>query len=226
MYLFISIPPTADELAGHFVAFLFGFIFGAIPFGYIISKKQGIDIRSYGSGNIGFTNVYRVLGFKTALPVFILDFAKGFLPTLFANRLGLMAIFTGAGALLGHIFTPFLKFRGGKGVATTFGIALALTPISFGLSIVFFAIILLIFSYVSLASITFAVTLPILTMILSNNRIIFFFTLFNGLLLIITHRSNIRRLLKKEEPKFRLRKNQSSRALWTGDSDFSENNTS
>jgi glycerol-3-phosphate acyltransferase PlsY len=207
MYLFVLIPSTADSFAGYFISFLFGFIFGAIPFGFIISRIKGIDIRKHGSGNIGFTNVNRTLGFWYALPVFILDFAKGFLPTIFAQPIGLISVMVGAGALLGHIFTPFLKFRGGKGVATTFGVVLALTPVSFAVGIALFAVILLAFSYVSLASISFAIALPILTIIFTrNNLAIFLFALLSGILIILSHRTNIRRLLKKEESKFRLRR--------------------
>lgn len=207
MFLFVLIPASADSFAGYFVSFLFGFICGAIPFGYIIGRIKGIDIKKQGSGNIGFTNVNRTLGFWYALPVFILDFAKGLLPTLFAPNLGLTAIFAGVGAILGHIFTPVLKFRGGKGVATTFGAVLALTPISFIVGIGLFAIILFAFSYVSLASISFAIALPILTIIFARNDwTIFFFALFAGIVIILTHRSNIQRLLKKQESKFRLRR--------------------
>lgn len=197
------IPATADSFAGYFASFFFGFVLGAIPFGYLIARIKGIDIRKYGSGNIGFTNVQRILGFRFALPVFILDFTKGLLPTLFANRLELIPVLVGIGAILGHIFTPSLKFRGGKGVATTFGVALILTPISFVPSIVLFVIVLFAFSYVSLASITFAIALPILTTILVNNWSLLLFSFLSGGLLILTHRSNIRRLLRKEETKFR-----------------------
>ena len=207
MYLFVLIPASADAFAGYFVSFLFGFICGAIPFGYIIGRIKGIDIKKQGSGNIGFTNVNRTLGFWYALPVFLLDFAKGLLPTLFAHHLGLTAIFAGVGAILGHIFTPVLKFRGGKGVATTFGAVLALTPISFIVGIGIFAVILFAFSYVSLSSISFAIALPILTIIFARNDWkIFLFALFAGIVIILTHRSNIQRLLNKEESKFRLRR--------------------
>ena len=206
MNLFVLIPSTADSFAEYFISFLFGFVCGAIPFGYIISRLKGIDIRKQGSGNIGFTNVNRTLGIWFAIPVFILDFGKGFLPTIFASHMELYPVLVGAGALLGHIFTPFLKFRGGKGVATTFGVFLALTPISFAVSIGLFAIILFAFSYVSLASISFALALPILTIIFAPDKwIIFLFALLSATLIIITHRSNIRRLLKKEESKFRLK---------------------
>lgn len=207
MYLFVLIPSTADSFAGYFVSFLFGFVCGAIPFGFIIGRIKGIDIRKQGSGNIGFTNVNRTLGFWYALPVFILDFAKGFIPTLLASSLSLISVLVGTGALLGHIFTPFLKFRGGKGVATTFGAVLALTPISFIVGIGLFAIILFAFSYVSLASISFAIALPILTIIFARKDwTIFLFALFAGIVIILTHRSNILRLLKKQESKFRLRR--------------------
>jgi len=207
MNLFVLIPSTADSFAEYFVSFLFGFVCGTIPFGYIIGRIKGIDIRQHGSGNIGFTNVNRIFGVKYAIPVFILDFAKGFLPTFFAHSLGLFAILVGIGALLGHIFTPILKFRGGKGVATTFGVVLALSPLIFAIDIGLFLIILFVFSYVSLASISFAVALPLLTIIFSRNNLsLFLFTLLTGIIIILTHLANIRRLLKKEESKFQLRR--------------------
>jgi glycerol-3-phosphate acyltransferase PlsY len=207
MNLFVLIPSTADSFAEYFVSFIFGFACGAIPFGYIIGRIKGIDIRKQGSGNIGFSNIQRILGFKYAIPVFILDFAKGLLPTLFAPSLGLFSILAGIGAILGHIFTPVLKFQGGKGVATTFGVVLALSPLVFTIDIVLFVIILFVFSYVSLASISFAVALPVLTIIfVRNNLPLFLFTLLIGIIIILTHHANIRRLLKKQETKFRLRK--------------------
>lgn len=184
---------------------LLGYFSGAIPFGYLLGKLKGVDIRKYGSGNIGFTNVKRTLGLGLAIPVFILDCLKGLLPTLYASRITddtLLSIVVGLATIFGSIFSPFLGFRGGKGVATTIGVFLALFPKTILVGIVVFFLVLLITSYVSLASLSFAIVL-----LFSN---IFFFNIpFTGkiftfvvaLLIIFRHRTNIQRLLKGVEPK-------------------------
>ena len=111
-----------------FLIVILSYLLGALPFGYFIGKSKGVDITSAGSGNIGATNVHRVLGKSAGAFVFILDTLKGFLPTFLVLKLGLSkeaAIFCGCCAVIGHIFSPFLKFRGGKGISTSLGILLA-----------------------------------------------------------------------------------------------------
>ena len=143
-----------------FTALAFGFACGAVPFGYFVGRFRGIDIRQAGSGNIGFTNVARVLGWPYAAPVLLLDFAKGLLPTafvasitlnylvpagdavllprLFGSGLILLKVTAGLGAIVGHMFTPVLRFRGGKGVATTAGVIVALSPLAFAVCLLAF----------------------------------------------------------------------------------------
>ncbi len=199
--------PFSSGFPIYFASLVIGYLIGSIPFGYLISRLKRIDIRNFGSKNIGFTNVYRTLGPLYAIPVLILDMAKGFLPTYFAHNLALIPSIVALGTILGHIFTPFLHFKGGKGVATTIGALLALKPLILLIGIIIFIVILTPFSYVSLASIGFAVSLPIIVLIFySDNQILLFSIIIISLLIIISHRSNLQRLLNKTEPKFSFRK--------------------
>ncbi|MEO0075825.1 MAG: glycerol-3-phosphate acyltransferase, partial [candidate division WOR-3 bacterium] len=143
MFLLVIFPFQNNFLINYFFSLFVGFIFGSIPFGYLIAKLKGIDIRQYGSKNIGFNNVRRVVGLKYAIPVLILDIAKGLLPVVFAAQLEAIPIMVGLGAILGHSFTPWLSFKGGKGVATTIGVILALIPWSLLVGIVVFIIVAL-----------------------------------------------------------------------------------
>ncbi|MEO0102872.1 MAG: glycerol-3-phosphate 1-O-acyltransferase PlsY [candidate division WOR-3 bacterium] len=183
------------------ISLFFGYFLGGIPFGYLLPLLRGIDIRSYGSKNIGFTNVARNLGFTFALPVFLLDFAKGFLPTFFARNLELYPLYIGLGSILGHLFTPFLNFRGGKGVATTFGVILALQPKIFLIGAVAWLIFFLLFSYASLSSLIFTFILILSSLLFPlqlSERLIF---LFVSSLIILKHIPNLKRLLQHSEPK-------------------------
>jgi glycerol-3-phosphate acyltransferase PlsY len=140
-----------------FGSFFVSYFFAGIPFGYITGRIKGIDIRKYGSGNIGATNVFRVLGKKEGIMVFILDFLKGVIPVLFFRRYGVyFGILSFIGVFLGHTFTPYLGFKGGKGIATGFGGSIALLPLT-SLFILFIWILVFILSgFVSLASISSA----------------------------------------------------------------------
>ena len=114
--------------------FVASYLFGATPFGYLAGRMRGMDIRQHGSGNIGATNAFRVLGKPTGITVFVLDFLKGLLPVLIAGYLypdsPFAALLAGIGAIVGHNFTFWLGFRGGKGIATSAGVLLALLPIA------------------------------------------------------------------------------------------------
>ena len=154
--------PSAITLALSALAVLAAYLAGSIPFGYVVTFwVKGIDIRTVGSGNLGATNVGRTLGFRYFVLVFLLDMLKGFLPTLgfpwFVSRLTGAApadlpVLIALAAILGHTFPVYLKFRGGKGVATSVGAALALDPISCAVSVVAFGVLLRLTRYVSLAS--------------------------------------------------------------------------
>ncbi|MEO0022858.1 MAG: glycerol-3-phosphate 1-O-acyltransferase PlsY [candidate division WOR-3 bacterium] len=182
-----------------------GFAFGSIPSGYLAGRLKGIDIRKHGSGNIGFTNVQRVLGLGWAVPVLVLDLAKGIIPVLLAERFGLLPAMVGLGAICGHIFCPWLGFNGGKGVATTIGVTAVLCPRAFLPAIAVFLLVLLVSGFVSLSSISFAISLPFLTLLFYRfDRTLLIFTLLTGMLIIIRHIPNIRRLTAGTEPKFGL----------------------
>jgi glycerol-3-phosphate acyltransferase PlsY len=130
---------------GALLGALLGFLAGAIPFGVIIARARGVDIQSRGSGNIGATNVARVLGVVPGLIVLVLDAGKGALPVAIALRWSgdlRIALATGAAAILGHCFSPFLGFAGGKGVATALGVFLVLTPSLAALAVAVFALVL------------------------------------------------------------------------------------
>jgi glycerol-3-phosphate acyltransferase PlsY len=182
-----------------------GFICGSIPFGYLAGVLNRLDVRRHGSGNIGFTNVARILGLGWALPVLILDIAKGILPVIFAQSVGLLPVLVGLGAVLGHIFSPWLKFNGGKGVATTIGVAALLCPRSLFAALGLFLCILLITGYVSVSSISFAFILPVLTLIFyRTNSSLLLFTAILTVVIIYRHIPNLKRLLSRTEPKFGL----------------------
>lgn len=184
------------------LSLIIGFVFGMIPFSYIIGRMKGIDLRKVGSGNIGATNLGRILGLYYFLTGFLLDGAKGFIPVILTNILFETGTLAGAGAILGHIFNPFFNFRGGKGVSTMFGAAIGLIPKSFLLSLIIWVIVYLTTYLVSLASIIFAAALPLVTIVLQDGKFIDrIFVIIVALFVIYAHRSNIRRLFKGEEPK-------------------------
>jgi len=182
-----------------------GILFGSIPFGYLAGRAKRIDIRDYGSGNIGFTNVFRTLGAAWAIPVLILDIAKGLVPVALAATVGLEPALVGAGAILGHVFTPWLGFRGGKGVATTIGVCAFLCLRSLGAGLGVYALVLLTTGFVSVASLLFAVSLPALTSVLyRGDTPLLVFTSVVGVVIVVRHAANIRRLLQGTEPRFGL----------------------
>ncbi len=184
------------------LAFIGSYFLGSIPFGYLVGKVKGYDLRKEGSGNIGATNVFRVVGKKEGIFVFILDFLKGFLPVLYFSDISVLAgILALLGAILGHMTTPFLHFKGGKGVATGFGGIVALMPIpalsAFGVWILLVGIT----RKVSVGSLGAALSLPVLYFYLSHPMIksVFIVSILLAILVIITHRKNIGRLIRGEE---------------------------
>ena len=185
---------------------LISYLTGSIPFGYLIAKRKGINIFNVGSGNIGATNISRVLGKKLGVLVLILDALKGAIPTLiaykiFSIKLPLLMLIPIA-AIAGHCFSIFLKLKGGKGVATSLGSMLVIFPLQIGLCFAIFAIVLLIWGYVSLASIISSLAFPIIVLISGYNINVFLFTLFIALFILYRHKGNINRLLQRRESKF------------------------
>ncbi len=221
---------------------LIAFLFGSIPFGLIIARAKGINIREHGSGNIGATNVLRVVGKKYGITCLILDALKGFIPVAIATNLiqiegraiqvplgfldswalvlpaaeamkgQTVQILTALAAVLGHNYSPWVGFKGGKGIATSAGVLLALMPFAVGLLVIIFLVVFLTTRYVSLASIVAAAALPLLTLWGSWhhgriqdgtwNKPLFIFSLIIAILAIWKHKSNIERLRAGTEHRF------------------------
>jgi len=203
------------------------YLVGSIPTSIIVARYvRGIDIRQFGSGNAGGTNVLRVLGWRAGVFVIAMDIGKGLLATVVLARLlygplpfpnatpfddfTLVQIMAGCSAILGHVWTLFAGFKGGKGIATAAGMLLGIAPVEVGVSFGVFLIVVLISQYVSLGSLSAAVSFP-LTMFFRENvfmvdiqgyNTLIFFSLGIALLIIYTHRKNITRLLKGTELKF------------------------
>ena len=185
------------------MSLIVAFLIGAIPSGFIIGLLSGIDIRKLGSGNIGATNVTRLLGKKAGLFTLILDILKGIIAIkLFQDFPGSDVYLLGLAAIFGHCFSPFLKFKGGKGVATSLGVFLYLAIYQALVVIVVFLITLKISNYISLSSIFAAITLPLAIFITNYNLELFQISLIVSALVIYKHRENIQRLIKGNENKF------------------------
>jgi acyl phosphate:glycerol-3-phosphate acyltransferase len=218
---------------------LIAFLLGSIPFGLIIARAKGINIRQHGSGNIGATNVLRVMGKGYGIPCLILDAAKGFIPTVLSislirfpgtenpmliESLGSYArefpmltaqifqVVTGLFAVLGHNYSPWVGFKGGKGIATSAGVLIALMPAAIVILVLIWLIVFVSTRYVSLASIVAASSLPLLTIFGSWyhgkihsgtwNKPLFIFSIVIAVLAIWKHRENIQRLRKGTENRF------------------------
>jgi len=188
--------------------FLASYLLGAIPTSYLVVRlARGEDLRRRGSGNLGATNLYRVLGWRYAVPVALFDMAKGAVPVLvFAPRAGhgeFTPLLLGATAMVGHVFSVFVGFRGGKGVATGAGVVLGLAPWAFLAALAVWALLVRATGYVSLGSIVAALTLPPAVWLLQPERrsLIWIFGLFAALV-VVTHRANLRRLLAGTESRF------------------------
>ncbi len=181
-----------------------GFACGSIPFGYLAGRTRGIDIRQHGSGNIGFTNVYRTLGPTWAAPVLVMDVAKGMVPTAMATGLGLVPALVGLGSILGHVFTPWLRFRGGKGVATTIGVTAFLCFHSLAAGLGLYALALLATGFISVASILFGLALaPMTILFYPGDPTRLAYAAVVGLLILVRHATNIKRLVQGNEPRFK-----------------------
>jgi glycerol-3-phosphate acyltransferase PlsY len=184
---------------------------GSLPFAWLAGKAAGVDLRQQGSGNLGATNVFRVLGWKVGLAVFLADALKGALPVLFLPRLiespqdpTLWAIACGIAAIAGHVRPLFLRFRkGGKGVATAAGVFFALAPVPMLITFAMFVAVVLGSGYVSLGSLLSAVVLPALLLATQGPRApLFIVSLLVATFVFWTHRANIGRLRRGEEHRF------------------------
>ncbi len=210
------------EIFSYILTALAAYLLGSIPTGYLVAKAKGVDIRSVGSGNIGATNVFRILGKQAGIFVLLVDALKGWvavvaivnfypalrdaLPSLFSSAEGTagqvreyLGIIAGVSAILGHNYTCFLRFKGGKGIATTAGVLVALVPMALLIVLGVWILTFAVSRYVSLASITAAFCLPFGVWALNGSRLMLLVTSLLALLAIYKHKANIQRLLNGTE---------------------------
>lgn len=194
------------------------YLLGSIPFGYVAGWLAGIDVRQAGSGNVGATNVVRVLGKQYGYPVFALDVLKGFaavkISMLIAsgrppewNSPEIFGILAATSSVLGHVYSPWLKFKGGKGVATSAGALLALAPVATLIGVAVWIIVFWLTRYVSLASVVATVALPIVILMIgspdeNSGKLLVYSSVCVAALVIWRHRSNLSRLIRGTEPRF------------------------
>ena len=188
---------------------LASYLTGAIPASYLAARLfGGIDLREHGSRNLGATNLYRTLGWRYAIPVGLFDIAKGAVPVLlYAPRVSpsqTFALACGLTAVVGHVFSVFVRFRGGKGVATAAGVMLGLTPAAIGVAALVWMVLVRLTGYVSVASITAAAVFPLAVLLLERPQRpeILYIDVAVALGIIWLHRANIRRLLNGTENRF------------------------
>ena len=187
---------------------LAAYLLGSIPNGLLIARLKGVDIRKVGSGNIGATNVFRSVGKSWGILTFVCDALKGFLPAWLFPQLvdethAALGIFCGALAIAGHNWPVFLKFKGGKGVATSAGVLLGIAPAAVGLGLLSWLILFLSTRYVSVASIGAAIVVPLAGWFLYRDGRLLPITLaILGLVTVIRHQANIRRLIAGTEHRF------------------------
>jgi glycerol-3-phosphate acyltransferase PlsY len=191
--------PGLQDLSLVFIAYLIG----SIPFGLLISRAVGrVDIRQHGSGNIGTANVLRIMGKRAAALTLVGDLLKGFLPVLAALLLGgseFLVAGVGMAAVLGHNWSIYLRFTGGKGVATSFGVLVAMTPLPALFGLLVWIAVLLVFRYTSLAALTASVCIPAVIFLSSGFGPYFVFSLVAALLIFIRHQDNIKRIFAGTE---------------------------
>lgn len=186
------------------------YLVGGIPFGYLIGRLRGVDVRTVGSRNIGATNVFRTVGKKWGLLAFACDVLKGLLPTLAAKACGGPALWVGVACVVGHMLTPYMKFRGGKGVATAFGMLIGLIPGVVGVAFALFAVVFACSHYISLGScsaaafLAVAIWFPVLGAEGVANLPQCVLVTLVALFVVWKHRANIGRLVRGTESKIYL----------------------
>lgn len=183
---------------------LWSFLMGSIPVGLIVAKLKGVDLRKVGSGNIGATNVLRTMGKRPALITVAGDMLKGLIPVFISGYIlddPLYSGIVGLAAILGHDFSIFLKFRGGKGVATSIGVILAYSPLVSVLTVLVWIIVVFMTRYSSMGAIVSFMLLPLNIYVFDYSNERFLISIFITLLILFKHRENIGRLLSGREPK-------------------------
>lgn len=199
------------------IIIILSYLIGSFPTSIVVSRtvfRQ--DVRNFGSGNAGGTNVWRVFGWKAGLFVMLMDVAKGFVATLFVSKIPVSLSFpyegiqliAGSAAVVGHIWTIFARFKGGKGVGTAAGMLLALYPVAILVCLGVFGLVLITTGYVSVSSMSAATTLPIILFIMNSSGwqqihpVLFYFSIPIVILIFFTHRTNLKRLFKGTENRF------------------------
>ncbi|HEY3219400.1 MAG TPA: glycerol-3-phosphate 1-O-acyltransferase PlsY [Gemmatimonadales bacterium] len=208
-----QVPPQTRPSLNAVLAILASYLLGATPTSYIAGKLgRGMDLREHGSKNLGATNVYRILGWKYAIPVALFDIAKGAIAVLFfagwagAAEHPWLPVALGGAAVLGHMFSPYVSFKGGKGVATAAGMFLALAPVAVLIAIPVWGLCLWLTGYVSLSSIIAVTSVPLSVSLLQpDDRYAFWASIALVALIVFAHRRNIGRLLAGTENRFRTR---------------------
>jgi glycerol-3-phosphate acyltransferase PlsY len=184
------------------------YLLGAVPTSYLVMRMaRGVDLRTVGSGNLGATNLYRQLGWRFAVPVGLFDMAKGALPVFAGLRLSgggmAVALGLGAAAVIGHVYSLFVGFKGGKGVATGAGVVLGLAPWAFVVSLGVWGVVVWLSGYVSLASVIAALLFPGVTWLLHpEQRPLLWMHVTLAALIVVLHRTNLRRLAAGTENRF------------------------
>jgi acyl phosphate:glycerol-3-phosphate acyltransferase len=194
-------------VAAFIAMLLLAYLAGSIPFGVVVGKVfYHVDVREHGSGNVGTTNVFRVLGKKAGVVVFVCDMLKGFVPAFIAAYFfnPWLAILIAAAPVVGHMYSVFLKGRGGKGVATGAGVVLALVPLAFGIIIVVWLLLILITRYVSLASLVATLLVPVFVFALGDPLPYEIAAVLVTVGIFWAHRGNIRRLIAGNENRVKL----------------------
>jgi glycerol-3-phosphate acyltransferase PlsY len=195
-------------MTGYLLTAIVAYFVGSIPTGYLFGRAAGLDIRTAGSGNIGATNVFRTLGKAAGVAVLLIDALKGFVPTKFlllgatADTREYHAMLAGLFAILGHNYTCWLRFKGGKGIATSAGVLIALAPYGLLITLAAWLIVLAISRYVSLASVVAALVLPFAVWAVGGSTIVIALCTILSVLAIYKHRTNIQRLLAGTEHRF------------------------
>ena len=206
---------------------LLAYLFGSLPIGLLVGRMvKGIDVRDYGSGNIGASNVWRIMGPLWGTAVFLFDFCKGYLPTVVAegashvpawlllsrasampnvNMPSWIPVVVGLAAILGHNFSPFLRFKGGKGVATSLGVVFGLSPVAAAVGFAVWGVCLLVTRYISVSSMIAAVVTSGVLIALHHDLPHVLFAILVALFVVVKHRPNIARLQAGTEPKVRAR---------------------
>ncbi|NVN92866.1 MAG: glycerol-3-phosphate acyltransferase [Desulfuromonadales bacterium] len=182
------------------------YLLGSIPTGLLLGKIWGVDVRKEGSGNIGATNLYRTVGRSVGILTLAGDCLKGALPVFLAKQYALpneYVAWIGLAAFCGHVFSVFLMFKGGKGVATALGVFLVLSPVAVALALAVFIGLMLVWRYVSLGSIMAAAVMPLAVALMGGGKVTFLVTLIIAVVVIAKHHGNIMRLLEGTENRFK-----------------------